>query len=88
MRKGWWTKSLLLVFVLPWATPALPAYISAFDIAAGSGPKTFHVRRLKGSVDSVHSMRELNCTFPGAGATTRLGCAKGMASSEDGRGVV
>lgn len=28
MRKGWWTKSLLLVFVLPWATPALPAYIS------------------------------------------------------------
>ena len=27
MRKGWWTKSLLLVFVLPWATPALPAYI-------------------------------------------------------------
>ena len=27
-RKGWWTKSLLLVFVLPWATPALPAYIS------------------------------------------------------------
>ena len=33
-------------------------------------------------------MRELNCTFPGAGATTRLGCAKGMASSEDGRGVV
>jgi multiple sugar transport system permease protein len=28
MRKGAWTKSLLLVFVLPWATPALPAYIS------------------------------------------------------------
>jgi hypothetical protein len=56
MRKGWWTKSLLLVFVLPWATPALPAYISAFDIAAGSGPKTFHVRRLKGSVDSVHTL--------------------------------
>jgi len=28
MRKGWWTKSLLLVFILPWATPALPAYIS------------------------------------------------------------
>lgn len=35
-----------------------------------------------------YRMRELNCTFPGAGATTRLGCAKGMASSEDGRGVV
>ncbi len=28
MRKSWWTKSLLLVFMLPWATPALPAYIS------------------------------------------------------------
>ncbi len=28
MRKSWWTKSLLLVFILPWATPALPAYIS------------------------------------------------------------
>ena len=28
MRKRWWIKSLLLVFILPWATPALPAYIS------------------------------------------------------------
>lgn len=28
MRKGWWIKSLLLVFILPWATPALPAYMS------------------------------------------------------------
>ena len=28
MRKSWWTKSLLLVFILPWAMPALPAYIS------------------------------------------------------------
>ena len=28
MRKGWWTKSLLLVFIMPWATPALSAYIS------------------------------------------------------------
>ena len=27
-----------------------------FDITAGSGPKTFHVRRLKGSVDSVHTL--------------------------------
>src|SRR6516165_2795451 len=25
MRKGWWTKALLVVFILPWATPALPA---------------------------------------------------------------
>ena len=24
MRPGWWTKTLLLIFVLPWAVPALP----------------------------------------------------------------
>jgi multiple sugar transport system permease protein len=28
MRKGWWTKLLLLVFMLPWAVPALPSYLS------------------------------------------------------------
>src|SRR5438046_3994007 len=28
MRPGWWTKALLLVFVLPWAIPALPTFIS------------------------------------------------------------
>jgi len=28
MRKGWWVKALLLVFVLPWAVPALPSFIS------------------------------------------------------------
>lgn len=28
MRKGWWVKGLLLIFILPWATPALPAYMS------------------------------------------------------------
>jgi multiple sugar transport system permease protein len=28
MRKSWWTKGLLVIFILPWATPALPAYIS------------------------------------------------------------
>jgi multiple sugar transport system permease protein len=28
MRKRWWNKALLVVFILPWATPALPAYIS------------------------------------------------------------
>jgi multiple sugar transport system permease protein len=28
MRKGWWVKVLLLLFVLPWAVPALPAFIS------------------------------------------------------------
>jgi multiple sugar transport system permease protein len=28
MRKGWWVKGLLMIFVLPWAVPALPTYIS------------------------------------------------------------
>src|SRR6195952_4422390 len=28
MRPGWWMKGLLLVFVLPWAIPALPTFIS------------------------------------------------------------
>ena len=28
MRKGWWTKTLLLIFILPWAVPAIPGYIS------------------------------------------------------------
>ena len=27
-RKGWWFKFLLLVFMLPWAIPALPSYLS------------------------------------------------------------
>jgi multiple sugar transport system permease protein len=28
MRKGWWVKGMLMLFVLPWAIPALPAFIS------------------------------------------------------------
>jgi multiple sugar transport system permease protein len=28
MRKGWWSKALLMVFVQPWAVPSLPTYIS------------------------------------------------------------
>ncbi len=28
MRKRWWIRALLVVFILPWATPALPAYMS------------------------------------------------------------
>ncbi len=28
MRPGWWTKALLMVFVLPWAVPATPAFMS------------------------------------------------------------
>jgi multiple sugar transport system permease protein len=28
LRKRWWVKALLVIYILPWATPALPAYIS------------------------------------------------------------
>ena len=28
MRKGWLTKGLLVIFILPWAVPAIPGYIS------------------------------------------------------------
>jgi multiple sugar transport system permease protein len=28
MRPGWWMKALLMVFVLPWAVPAMPIFIS------------------------------------------------------------
>ena len=28
MRPGWWTKALLMIFVLPWAVPSLPTFIS------------------------------------------------------------
>jgi multiple sugar transport system permease protein len=28
MRPGWWTKAMLMLFVLPWAIPALPTFIS------------------------------------------------------------
>jgi multiple sugar transport system permease protein len=28
MRRGWWVKGLLMIFVLPWAIPTLPTYIS------------------------------------------------------------
>jgi multiple sugar transport system permease protein len=28
MRRGWWVKALLMVYVLPWAVPQLPVFIS------------------------------------------------------------
>jgi multiple sugar transport system permease protein len=28
MRKRWWIKALLVIYILPWATPALPAFMS------------------------------------------------------------
>lgn len=36
IRKSWWTKALLLVFILPWATPALPAYMSIHWFLSGT----------------------------------------------------
>ena len=28
MRKGWWVKALLVIYILPWAIPSLPAFTS------------------------------------------------------------
>ncbi len=28
MRPGWWVKALLMIYVLPWAVPSMPAFIS------------------------------------------------------------
>ena len=28
MRRGWWVKALLMLYVLPWAVPSMPAFIS------------------------------------------------------------
>jgi multiple sugar transport system permease protein len=28
MRRRWWIKALLVIFILPWATPSLPAFMS------------------------------------------------------------
>lgn len=28
MRKGWWVRTLLLIFILPWAVPGIPSFIS------------------------------------------------------------
>jgi multiple sugar transport system permease protein len=36
IRKGWWIKALLVIFILPWATPALPAYMSIHWFLSGT----------------------------------------------------
>src|SRR5262245_38576167 len=28
LRRGWWVKGLLIIYVLPWAVPALPSFMS------------------------------------------------------------
>ena len=34
-RKSWWTKGLLVIFILPWAMPALPAFLSIHWLLMG-----------------------------------------------------
>ncbi len=36
MRKSWWVKALLVIYILPWATPALPAFMSIHWFLNGS----------------------------------------------------
>jgi multiple sugar transport system permease protein len=60
MRRRWWIKALLPVFILPWALPAIPAFVSFHWMLIGEeglvngllalcgvqGPLWFHDRRL------------------------------------------
>jgi multiple sugar transport system permease protein len=61
MRPGWWVKGLLLVFILPWAVPAIPTFIAfhwmlngewgfinnaLYDIAGIEGPSWLNYRWL------------------------------------------
>ncbi len=40
MRKGWWVKGLLMIYVLPWAVPALPTFISIhWMLNTNNGPR-------------------------------------------------
>ena len=36
MRRRWWIKPLLVIFILPWAMPALPAFMSIHWMLIGS----------------------------------------------------
>jgi multiple sugar transport system permease protein len=52
MRKGWWVKALLMLFVLPWAVPALPAFISIHWMLNGEwgfiNNALYHIFNLEG----------------------------------------
>ena len=43
------------------------------DLTPGSGPKTFHVRRLKGSIDSVHTLDRDECCVAKVEGGQRVG---------------
>ena len=52
MRRGWWVKALLMIYVLPWAVPALPTFISIHWMLNGEWGlinnviyQLFHARR-------------------------------------------
>src|SRR5262249_14115277 len=37
MRRGWWVKGLLIIYVLPWAVPGLPSFMSIHWVLHGQG---------------------------------------------------
>jgi multiple sugar transport system permease protein len=68
MRRRWWIRALLPIFLLPWALPAIPAFVSfhwmligeeglvdrALSVLFGiTGPLWFHDRRLALGADIV-----------------------------------
>src|SRR5438445_1127043 len=68
MRRRWWIKALLVIYMLPWALPAIPAFVSFHWMLIGEeglvdsalsalfglqGPLWFHDRRLALGSDIV-----------------------------------
>ena len=51
MRKGWWTKTLLLIFILPWAVPAIPSYLSIHWMLNGQWGLVNNIDLAGGQVD-------------------------------------
>src|SRR5258708_38284693 len=49
--KRWWSKAIILVFILPWATPALPAYMSIHWFLNGQGGMLNNVLWLLTAID-------------------------------------
>jgi multiple sugar transport system permease protein len=58
IRKRWWIKALMVIFILPWATPALPAYISIHWFLNGQWGMLNNVLYLLSGIDGPFYLNE------------------------------
>jgi multiple sugar transport system permease protein len=58
IRKRWWIKALLVVFILPWATPALPAYMSIHWFLNGQWGMLNNVLYMLFGIDGPYYLNE------------------------------